>query len=133
MLKLRYKLRTDWPFYALIIGYSYLILNMTIRLWFGEGINIFASYSEALTPAEMLMEANKVYWSKTSFLFLTLLLFSLNFDYRFVAGAAASFWAISLIIMFGASPMLIGVLLLGITLVMLQSVRKQIFYAPKRE
>ncbi|MEM1219273.1 MAG: hypothetical protein AAGH79_10185 [Bacteroidota bacterium] len=123
---LRYKLQTDWLFYLLVIGYTYLILNMTIRLWFGDGINIFATYSEAITPAEMLIDANKVYWSKTCFLFLTLLLYGLGFDYRFVAGLAATFWAVSLILMFGISPILVLVGLLGVALVLQQSLRKQI-------
>lgn len=125
MQTLRYPLRTDWVFYLLVVGYAYLILNMTIRLWLGEGINIFATYSKAPTAAEMLVDANKVYWSKTCFLFLTLLLFGLNVDYRFAAGFAASFWAGSLIFMFGPSPILLLVAGLGITLVIQQLVRKQ--------
>ncbi len=123
---LRYPLRTDWAFYLLVLGYSYLILNMTLRLWFGEGINIFATYSDAPTAAEMLVDANKVYWSKTCFLFLTLLLYGLNFDYRFVAGTAATFWASSLIILFGTSPILLAVGILGIVLMVQQVLRKQV-------
>ncbi|MEL6841880.1 MAG: hypothetical protein AAFP02_01595 [Bacteroidota bacterium] len=127
MKNLRYQIRTDWVFYLLVIGYTYLILNMSIRLWFGGGINIFATYSEATSATEMLVDANKVYWSKTCFLFLTILLYALNFDYRFVAGVAASFWAASLILMFGASPVLIAVASVGLMLVIQQIVRKQIF------
>ncbi|NET33099.1 MAG: hypothetical protein F6K19_13940 [Cyanothece sp. SIO1E1] len=126
MKTLRYKIQTDWAFYLLLMGYAYLILNMTIRLWFGEGINIFATYSEAATDAEMLIDANRVYWSKTCFLFLTLLLYGLNFDYRFVVGVAASFWSSSLILMFGTSPVLISVAVLGAILVIQQILRKQI-------
>ncbi|MEO1712778.1 MAG: hypothetical protein AAFU60_05525 [Bacteroidota bacterium] len=121
---LRYKLQTDWAFYLLVLGYSYLILNMTVRLWFGEGINIFATYSDAPTAAEMLVDANKVYWSKTCFLFLTLLLYSLNFDYRFATGIGASFWSGTLILMFGPSPVLLAVGILGMLLVTQQIVRK---------
>lgn len=127
MNKLRYKIRTDWAFYLMVIGYLYLILNMTIRLWFGDGINIFATYSDAATAAEMLVDANKVYWSKTCFLFLTLFLYSLNFDYRFAAGFGATFWSISLVFMFGVSPVLIGVGLIGVTLLVQQILRKQVF------
>lgn len=123
---LRYKIQTDWAFYLLIMGYAYLIFSMTIRLWFGEGINIFASYSAAATDMEMLIDANKVYWSKTCFLFLTLLLYTVNFDYRFVVGMAASFWSGSLILMFGTSPVLLAVALLGAILVTQQISRKQI-------
>lgn len=126
MKTLRYKIQTDWAFYLLLMGYAYLILNMTIRLWFGDGINIFATYSEATTDAEMLIDANKVYWSKTCFLFLTLLLYGLNFDYRFVVGVAASFWSSSLILMFGTSPVLISVAVLGAILVIQQILRRQI-------
>ncbi|MEL7339440.1 MAG: hypothetical protein AAGM67_03060, partial [Bacteroidota bacterium] len=79
------------------------------------------------SATEMLVDANKVYWSKTCFLFLTILLYALNFDYRFVAGVAASFWAASLILMFGASPVLLAVASVGLTLVIQQIVRKQIF------
>ncbi|NRB51876.1 MAG: hypothetical protein HRU41_29660 [Saprospiraceae bacterium] len=126
MKTLRYKIRTNWAFYLLIISYAYLILNMTLRLWFGDGINIFATYSDAATEAEMLMDANKVYWSKTCFLFLTLLLYGLNFDYRFVVGTAASFWSSSLILMFGTSPVLLGVATLGAILLIQQIMRKEI-------
>lgn len=133
MTQLRYNFRTDWLFYLLVIGYAYLIINMTLRLWFGEGINIFATYSDARNPAEMLHDANKVYWSKTCFLFLTLLLYAFNLDYRFVAGIAASFWANSLILMFGPSPILIIVSLLGGSLIIQQIVRKQTFSKPREE
>ena len=126
MKNLRYHIRTDWLFYLLIIGYAYLILNMSFRLWFGDGINIFAGYSKAATAAEMFIDANKVYWSKTSFLFLTLLLYFLNFDYRFAAGIAASFWAGSLMLMFGPTLILVCVALLGLGLVVQQIVRKHI-------
>ena len=131
MKNLRYNLRTDWLFYLFVIAYAYLILNMTFRLWFGGGINIFASYSSASTPADMLIDANKVYWSKTCFLFLTLFLYSLNLDYRFVVGVAATFWAGSLIIMFGLTPVLISVTLMGTALITQQVLRKQ-FLSPPR-
>lgn len=127
MKKLRYKIRSDWAFYLMIVGYSYLIINMTLRLWFGGGINIFVSYSEATSSATMLIDANKVYWSKTCFLFLTLFLYFLNFDYRFAAGFGATFWAGSLILMFGFSPILLMVLFTGMVLLVQQVLRKQIF------
>ena len=131
MKNLRYNLRTDWLFYLFVIAYAYLILNMTFRLWFGGGINIFASYSSASTPADMLIDANKVYWSKTCFLFLTLFLYSLNLDYRFVVGVAATFWAGSLIIMFGPTLVLISVAILGTALITQQVLRKQILSPPR--
>lgn len=127
MQKLRYKIQTDWAFYLMILGYSYLIINMTLRLWLGGGINIFATYSEATTPAAMLIDANKVYWSKTCFLFLTLFLFFLNFDYRFAAGCGATFWSATLMLMFGSSPILIVVVLTGLVLIVQQVLRKKIF------
>ena len=111
----------------MVIGYAYLILKLTFSLWLGEGGNVFTTYSDATTNAEMLIDANKVYWSKTCFLFLTLLLYSLNFDYRFAAGLASTFWAVSLILMFGVSPILIGVTILGIALFVQQIFRKQVF------
>lgn len=125
MKNLRYRIRKDWIFYLLVLGYSYLILNMTFRLWFGGGVNIFASYTEITTLEETLLNANKVYWSKTCFLFLTLFLFSLNFDYRFVVGVAATFWATSLIVMFGINPTLLMVTLMGVALIIQQVLRKQ--------
>ncbi len=131
MKNLRYNIRTDWLFYLLVIGYAYLIVKMTFSLWFGGGVNIFATYSDAPTAAEMLIDANKVYWSKTCFLFLTILLYALNFDYRFAAGGAASFWAVSLILMFGASPVLLAVALVGGALVVQQVLRKQILSVNK--
>ena len=78
MQKLLNNIRTDWLFYFLVLGYLYLVASMTVQLWFGDGVNIFASYSTPTTPAEILLDANKVYWSKTSFLFLTLLLLAFN-------------------------------------------------------
>ncbi|MEO0726545.1 MAG: hypothetical protein AAFZ63_18520 [Bacteroidota bacterium] len=129
MKNLRYNIRTDWLFYLLVIGYAYLIVKMTFSLWFGGGVNIFATYSDAPTAAEMLIDANKVYWSKTCFLFLTILLYALHFDYRFAAGCAASFWAGSLILMFGVNPVLLAVALVGVALVVQQVVRKQVFSA----
>ncbi|MCI4671854.1 MAG: hypothetical protein MRZ79_27175 [Bacteroidia bacterium] len=127
MNKLRYKLGKDWLFYLMVLGYAYLIINMTVKLWFGGGINIFATYSDAADPAAMLIDANKVYWSKTCFLFLTLLLYGLNFDYRFASGLAASFWSGSLMLMFAPSPVLIFVALIGNALVGQQIWRKQVF------
>jgi len=35
---MRYSLKTDWLFYLFLVSYAYLILTMTIRLWFGGGI-----------------------------------------------------------------------------------------------
>lgn len=127
---LRYDIRTDGLFYLFVLGYAYLILNMTLRLWFGDGINIFATYSEATTAAEMLVDANKVYWSKTCFLFLSLLLYGLNFDYRFAVGLAATFWSSSLILMFGTSPVLIAVTVLAIALLVQQVLRKKVRSVP---
>lgn len=130
MIKLRYSIRKDWLFYLVVIGYVYLIINMTIPLWFGDGVNIFATYSDAATIADITADANKVYWSKTSYLFLILLLHSLNFDFRFVAGVGSTFWSSSLILMFGPNPTLISVLILGILLIVQQIWRKHVFYKP---
>ena len=123
---MRYSLKTDWLFYLFLASYAYLILNMTIRLWFGDGINIFATYSDAATPAQVILDANKVYWSKTCFLFGTLLLTGLGLDIRAAAGTAATFWSASLIIMFGASVNLVFALIIGAALVLLQIKRREI-------
>jgi len=127
MASLRYNIRTDWLFYLLVLGYGYLVLNMTAQLWFGEGVNVFASYSNASDPAEMIVDANKVYWSKTCFLFGTILLMALNFDFRAAAGIGATFWSVSLITIFGTSPTLIAVAVLGTALVAQQVWRKSMF------
>ncbi len=124
---LRYNIRTDWLFYLLVLGYAYLVFNMTARLWFGEGINIFATYSDAQSSAEMIVDANKVYWSKTCFLFGTIALVALNFDFRAAAGIGATFWAVSLIVVFGTSPVLIAVAILGVLLIGQQLWRKTLF------
>lgn len=123
---MRYPLKTDWVFYLFLASYAYLILSMTFRLWFGDGVNIFASYSEATLQSQVILDANKVYWSKTCFLFGTLLLTGLGFDFRVAAGVAASFWSASLIVMFGATPNLIGALIMGIALVGLQVKRGEL-------
>ncbi|MEM9775275.1 MAG: hypothetical protein AAF902_11895 [Chloroflexota bacterium] len=126
-MKLRYKIQKDWLFYLFVIGYVYFVGNMTIRLWFGGGINIFANYSDAATAAEMMVHANQVYWSKTTFLFLTILLYSFSLDYRLVVGIGATFWALSLILMFGVTPILILNVILGPLIIGQQIWRKQIF------
>lgn len=125
-MQLRYNLKEGLPFYILVSSYAFLVLSMTFRLWFGDGVNIYASYSSATDPAVMLVDANYVYWSKTGFLFSTLLLYGLNFDYRFVAGVGMLFWAGSLALMFGATPVLISGLLMGVALVGLQIYRGEV-------
>lgn len=132
MVSLRYQIRTDWLFYLLVLSYAYLVCKMTFALWFGGGINIFASYSDAATASEMIVDANKVYWSKTCFLFGTLLLFGLNVDIRAAAGLGASFWATSLMVMFGTSPTLIAALVIGLLLVG-QQIFRGAFFAKRKE
>ena len=126
---MRYSIKADWLFYVFLASYAYLILNMTVRLWFGDGINIFATYSDATVPAQAILDANKVYWSKTCFLFGTLLMTGLGLDFRVAAGTAASFWSASLILMFGPSVNLIGALIIGVALVALQFKRGQVLAA----
>lgn len=127
MLKPRYSLATDWPLYLLILAYTALIVRMTHGLWFGDGINIFASYSSPTDPAQAIMDANKVYWSKTCFLFGTLLLVALSFDFRAAVGLAALFWSGSLVLMFGLTPTLATTLILAAPLFGLQVYRAQVF------
>jgi|GEM_PF-2793130 len=124
---LRYPIRSDWPFYLLVFSYGFMIINMTVPLWFGDGVNIFATYSTAATEAEMIVDANKVYWSKTCFLFGTLLLMWLNVDIRAAAGLAAMFWAGSLTLVFGANTTIMGAGALGTLLVALQLWRGALF------
>ncbi len=127
MLKLRYSLRSNWLFYFLVVSYAYLVGSMTMNLWFGDGVNVFASYSATTDAGAMLVDANKVYWSKTSFLFLSLFLFALNFDYRTAIGIGATFWSGSLIFNFGATPVLIVAGMTGLGLVVQQIIRKEIW------
>lgn len=124
---MRYPLKSDWLYYLFLLSYAYLIINMTTQLWFGDGINVFATYSDAALPAQMVVDANKVYWSKTCFLFGILLLVGLNVDFRAAAGLGGMFWSVSLILGFGASPNLIGAFVMGFLLVVLQIWRKQFF------
>jgi hypothetical protein len=127
MPKLRYPLSKDWLFYLLVISYGYLIFNMTSALWFGGGVNIYDSYSAATDPSAQIVDANYVYWSKTCFLFLSMLLFALNFDYRAGVGLAATFWAVSLILMFGITPNLAVAGVLGTSIFVQQVFRKQVW------
>ncbi|MEO1658397.1 MAG: hypothetical protein AAFR65_11805 [Pseudomonadota bacterium] len=120
-------IRANGIFYVLVMSYGYLIYNMPSALWFGDGVNIFATYSDAQGLSEVVLDANKVYWSKTCFLFLTLLLLALSFDFRAAAGIGAVFWASSLILMFGASTTLIGVLILGGLLILQQVLKGKVF------
>lgn len=131
MRGLRYSLRTDWLFYLFLASYAYLIINMTVRLWLGGGVNIFASYSDAVTSAQFIADANKIYWSKSCFLFGTLLLIGLNISFRAAFGLGATFWAGSLILMFGISPNVLGALILGM-LIVIQQMRRGAFFSPAR-
>lgn len=123
----RFSLRQDWLFYLLVVSYTYTLGRMTLALWFGDGVNIFTTYTDATDQAAFILDANKVYWAKSGFLFSTLLLIALNFDVRVAVGVAASFWASSLILMFGATATLIFVLALGVALVAQQVLRRQMF------
>lgn len=127
MLKLRYPIRENVFFYLLLLSYAYLVISMTYALWFGGGVNIFASYSEPTTTAGIILDANKVYWSKTTFLFSTILLYALNLDYRLVAGLGMTFWAGSLIIMFGPTTTLVVGVLIGTCLIAQQIWGREIF------
>eukprot|EP00439_Symbiodinium_sp_Y106_P088655 s1_g1191.t1 len=133
MPKLRYPISKDWLFYLLVLSYGYLIFNMTSALWFGGGVNIYESYSAATDPSVQIVDANYVYWSKTCFLFLSMLLFALNFDYRAGVGLAATFWAVSLILMFGITPNLAVAGVLGTSIFVQQIVRKEGTLALTRE
>ena len=127
-MRLRYNLKEDFLFYLLVAAYAWLVLSMTYRLWFGGGVNIFATYSAAGDDAaRMLVDANYVYWSKTGFLFLSILLFALRLDYRFVVGAGIAFWSGSLLLMFGVKPVLALALLLGLSLVGVQIYRGRVW------
>lgn len=118
----RYSLKTDWPFYLLGAGYLYTLGRMTLALWFGDGVNVFATYSDAALPPEVILDANKVYWTKSGFLFSALLLIGFNVDIRAAFGLAAMFWASSIMLIFGAItiPVLAsfsnGALLVGLQL-----------------
>ncbi|MEL7113279.1 MAG: hypothetical protein AAFZ74_12310 [Pseudomonadota bacterium] len=117
----RYSLKTDWAFYLIVVGYLYTLGRMTLALWFGDGVNIFATYSNAVAPPDVLLDANKVYWSKSLYLFSTLFLMALNVDIRAAVGIAAILWSASLILIFGAFSSAMGAALgLGIIVVALQ-------------
>lgn len=132
MNPLRYSLKTDWAFYLLVLGYLYTLGRMTLALWFGDGVNIFATYSDATAPPDVLLDANKVYWSKSLYLFSTLFLMALNVDIRAAAGIAAILWSASLIVIFGAFSAAMGAaLFLGVFLVGLQ-LRRGEFCARRR-
>lgn len=129
MPRLRYTLRTDWLFYLLVVAYAYSIGAMTFRLWFGDGVNIFASYSDATAMSDVILDHNKVYWAKTSFLFSSIFLFALNFDYRAAVGIAAAIWGGALITIFGPTPPVVFILTNGVLLVALQTWRGELFGA----
>lgn len=128
MKLLRYSLKSDWAFYLLVLGYAYTLGRMTLALWFGDGVNIFATYSDAITPPEVLSDANKVYWSKSVYLFSTLFLIAINVDIRTAVGIAAILWSGSLILIFGVFSTAMGVAIgLGLILVFLQTRRGEFF------
>jgi hypothetical protein len=127
MFKFRYSFSRDWLFYILVIGYGCLVTSMTAKLWFGDGVNIFAAYSDATEAAKFIVDANKVYWAKTNFLFASILLYALNFDYRAAVGLGVTLWSIVLIVMFESSPVILVSLVTGIALVAQQAWRKQLW------
>ena len=124
---LRFDIKKDWLLYLFVANYAYLIGRMTLGLWFGEGTNIFASYSSATDVGQVVLDANKVYWSKTCFLFGTLFLVVMNVDFRFAVGIAAAFWAGSLMLMFGPTSTLIATLAVAVILCIQQIWRGQVF------
>jgi len=126
MIQLRYPFAPNGLFYLLVGAYALLIVRMTIALWFGDGINVFTSYSNASSATLLVVDANYVYWSKTCFLFLTMLLIALNFDYRFAVGLGCCFWAISLILIFGTSPILLAAAVIGLLIVGIQVKRREV-------
>lgn len=129
----RYPLKSDWAFYLLVFGYLYTLGRMTLALWFGDGVNIFATYSDAVAPPDVLLDANKVYWSKSLYLFSTLFLMALNVDIRAAVGTAAILWSGSLILIFGTFSSAMGAALaLGLIAVALQ-IRRGAFFADRRE
>lgn len=131
MSLLRYPLKSDWPFYLLVLGYLYTIGRMTFALWFGDGVNIFATYSDAAALEAVVLDANKVYWAKSGFLFSALFLIALNLDVRAAFGLAGTFWAMAIIVIFGATSIpVIASLVNGLVLIALQIYRQQVF-APK--
>ncbi|MEM9285949.1 MAG: hypothetical protein AAGA39_08695 [Pseudomonadota bacterium] len=127
MTGLVHHMRANGLFYLLVLSYSYLVITMTSRLWFGDGVNIFATYTDAQTLNQVVLDANKVYWSKTSFLFLTLFFLALRLDHRLAAGMGATFWSSSLILMFGPSLTLMGAFTIGALLVVQQVSTRRIF------
>lgn len=128
----RYPFKTDWPFYLLVLGYLYTIGRMTLALWFGDGVNVFATYSDAVALDAVVLDANRVYWTKSGFLFSALFLLALNLDVRAAFGLAATFWATAIILIFGATTLpVIASLANGLVLIGLQIYRKQVF-APKQ-
>lgn len=129
MAMLRYSLKKDLLFYLFVIGYGYLIGSMSYGLWWTGEVNIFASYSQAASAEAMLLDANKVYWSKTCFLFGTLLLTGLRVDFRAASGLMAALWAGSLVAMFSITPVLTVVAILGVLLLIQQVFRGQVFSA----
>ncbi|MEM1401907.1 MAG: hypothetical protein AAGG55_01130 [Pseudomonadota bacterium] len=126
---LRFDIKKDWLIYLFVANYGFMIGRMTLGLWSAEGINIFTSYSIAPDASQLILDANKIYWSKTCFLFSTLLMFSLNVDFRFAVGAAATFWAVSLMVMFSVTPTLIGGTIFGLALCAQQIWRGDVFGA----
>lgn len=123
---LKYNLKTDWVFYLFVASYAFLVTRMTFGLASAEGINIFTSYSSAQDLAQLLEDANKVYWSKSCFLFVTLFLTALNLDFRMAVGIAGAFWSLSLLIMFGPTFNLIAVLIGAVVLLTQQIARGEI-------
>ena len=130
---LRFDIKKDWLIYLFVANYAFMIGRMTLGLWSADGINIFTSYSIAPDDAQLILDANKIYWSKTCFLFSTLLMFALNVDFRFAVGAAATFWAVSLMVMFSVTPTLIGGTIFGLALCAQQIWRGEVFGAPNTD
>ena len=130
MPRLRYNLKTDFLFYLLVVAYAYAIGTMTFRLWYGDGVNIFASYSDATLLSDVILDHNKVYWAKTSFLFSTIFLFAFRFDYRAALGIGAMIWGGALIALFDPTPPVLFMFANGALLTALQAWRGEVFSAP---
>lgn len=101
---------------------------MTVALWFGDGVNVFATYTDVTERAAFTLDANKVYWTKSLFLFSTIFLMAINVDIRAAVGIAAMLWSGLLIAIFGAvSFSLAWIMTLGFVMVALQVKRGEVF------
>ena len=108
--------RRDWLLWAFVLGHGALIVSLTIGTWV-TGADVFLDYTSAAASGDYIGDANRVFWAKDCFLFLTVLLLASGLGSRAAVGFGAVFWSVALMVIFSVDLLLMATLILGLALI----------------